>query len=207
MTKKYHGLGEVTYRLVGNWVVQNVHHMSCPEILARCIWLVSGTAAFALAFARVGLGLPASIGAGFLVANCISWCSFGEKFGTLSKVGATHYSPVRARRYLHALQGRLARASWVAGAAVLGSLAEGRYHAGSDIDVRVLCRPGLWNATRGAVWAITERTRATATWRPLDLLLATSPERLRKVSPDITGIILFDPEGQMALLYTQVGIP
>jgi predicted nucleotidyltransferase len=65
-----------------------------------------------------------------------------------------------------------------------GSASRGELHAGSDIDVCVLRRPGLRSGIESCSWVALERLRATADWVPLDIYVWDGLDRLDYLRPD-----------------------
>lgn len=79
--------------------------------------------------------------------------------------------------YIEGIQRRLAErpCSGLQSAEIYGSLTRGKFGPDSDLDIRFIAKPGLWNAwvVCNRVWA--ERLYALATGFPLDIYMFRNP--------------------------------
>jgi predicted nucleotidyltransferase len=75
---------------------------------------------------------------------------------------------------------------------VYGSLTRGELRPTSDLDVRLIRRPGLVNGLRACWFVLRERTRAHLTGFPIDFLVLDSPRLLKRMRPDEPPLVIYD---------------
>lgn len=80
----------------------------------------------------------------------------------------------------------------IAYAAVYGSTVRGELKEISDLDVRLVRKPGIQNGIRACWFTMCERTRAFVTGFPLDIYVFDGKESLGKMNHSEEGLILHD---------------
>lgn len=101
----------------------------------------------------------------------------------------------RIRRYAEGLQRRMQGRPQLQGVVIVGSLARSESRPGSDLDVRLVPRPGLKNALRAANLAFLERTQALVRKFPLDIYVAEGAGALEGLRESKNPIVLCDNTG------------
>jgi predicted nucleotidyltransferase len=86
--------------------------------------------------------------------------------------------------YLSGLGVRLGRRRSIAAVWAYGSLSRGALRVGSDLDVAVLRRPGVWNGLEACLAVAFERFRALCFRVPLDIYVWDSPARSARMRAD-----------------------
>ena len=115
-------------------------------------------------------GLP-SFGLGALVAHTVNFALNGQVHGVLKHFGGVEHSWETFCREIEGLRARVAREPAIRQAVVFGSLSRHAWHPASDLDVRLVRAPGLYNAWRACWFAARERARAFRKGFPLDLVV------------------------------------
>ena len=173
--------------LASNWLFQGMFIMDATERWTKLLLdvLLAGVAFLVLARFAPALG-PAVQGLfAALVAHTANWLANGQLPVVLKNLGLTRLPPERMRRELARLRVRAHGAPALVGAYAYGSLARGEAHDRSDLDVRVLRRPGAVAGLRAVWFVLWERSRATLLVLPLDIYVADRRESLGKViAPD-----------------------
>ena len=92
--------------------------------------------------------------------------------------------------YLNTMAARLKRHRSVSGLAIFGSISRNQWHEKSDIDARILRKPGLKNLLGSAMAVMKERLIAFCLRQPLDIYLADNIVFLKKMRKDEVPIFL-----------------
>lgn len=143
----------------------------------------------------------------FLFAHTINWllnvgvwCSLRGKYGMYVKgVGATDL-----QEYARCLQKRIYDEPSIMAAAIYGSVARGEAKDTSDLDVRVIRIPGIFNGIRACTFGLLERFRALIGKVPLDLCVIDSTDHLSNLRTDEYPLIMYDPNRIFSTLYDRV---
>jgi predicted nucleotidyltransferase len=122
--------------------------------------------------------------AAFLQAHTLNFLFNGHLWGVLK-----HYGAVRLRRseyqtYLCLLSSRIGAEPSIQWAGVYGSLVRGDWSPTSDLDVRLVRKPGAANAMRACLFVLSERSRALVAKFPLDIYLLDDPGQLDAMRAD-----------------------
>ncbi len=179
-----------------NWLHQAVTYMDKGE---RAFRLTVELAEFALVWAV--LRLIVSLDAGFtwaypvlaaLVVHTFNWITNGNIWALLlfSFPSLLNKGEAETCAYLNAMGARLEGERSVAGLAIFGSAARSEWHNRSDIDMRIVRRPGTLNLIRAASVTVRERWLALLARQPLDLYLADDVAFLRLMRADEPPIFL-----------------
>lgn len=193
-------------RILSNWVLQGVLYMNPVEVVVKF-----GLDILLTVLCWILIGRPHSvIGwlAAWLLAHTINWLINGQPIAMRRHLDWGKNDPRRFIDYIETFERRLQKQSYLAAAASFGSLSRGGYKDTSDIDLRVVMRPGLVNRLRAAIFCVVERLRAAINQFPLDLYAFDLEELLRKMSREEVPVIFYDPDGMLAHVYKdRVGFP
>ncbi len=103
--------------------------------------------------------------------------------------------------YLNQMAHRLRRDRSISGAMIFGSIARGQWHERSDLDVRLLRRPGLWNGATGVLILLRERWIALWSRQPLDIYLVDGIPFLKRMRADEPPVFLKKDDPRLELAY------
>jgi predicted nucleotidyltransferase len=92
--------------------------------------------------------------------------------------------------YLNSMADRLKHSKNISGLAIFGSISRNQWHEKSDIDARILRKPGLKNLLGAAIITMKERFLALILRQPLDIYLADNIDFLKKMRKDEAPIFL-----------------
>ena len=174
-----------------SWVFQGLLYMDRTE---RCFKLaIDGLITVAIGIpigllSPLGLG-PALVGA-FLLAHTANWVFNGQIFVVLKHFGGVQHSMAEWAQYMEVLKDRICHEPSIRWAGALGSLVRGQFSETSDLDLRIIRRPGFVNAVRACYFVLRERTRAFFSGYPLDIYVLDSERPLTKLRPDESLITL-----------------
>ncbi len=119
------------------------------------------------------------------ITNSNIWALLLFSFPSLSNKGEA-----ATCAYLNAMAQRLEGERSVVGLALFGSAARSEWHNRSDIDMRIVRRPGNLSLLRAASVTVRERWLALLARQPLDLYLADDVTFLRRMRADERPIFL-----------------
>ena len=163
--------------LLRYWLIQGVLYMNWAERLHRFVLEAVLIALLAWLFGFFGTEISAWIAA-LLVGHTLSGVFNGHPFAVLvhdAGVRSVCYYRDRDRflAYVRDMQVRLQRdrPDCLAGALVFGSIVRGVFRPTSDLDVRYISMPGVWNALKTAHLVFLERLRATLRGFPMDIYM------------------------------------
>jgi hypothetical protein len=119
----------------------------------------------------------------------------GHVYVVLKHFGGARHDRERIRRHLAAVAARVRGEPSVRYAALFGSIARGEWQPTSDVDLRLVRRPGIRAGLRACGFALCERTRATWGGIALDVYVLDGPAALARLRRDEPAVVLHDPEG------------
>ena len=103
--------------------------------------------------------------------------------------------------YLNAMADRLKYSPASAGLAIFGSVSRKMWHDKSDIDIRILRKPGALNLFRAFLHTMRERWLAMVHRQPMDLFLADSIAFLQRMRPDEKPVFLIKRDDRLEQAY------
>lgn len=125
------------------------------------------------------------------LAHTINWIFNGQLFVLLKNFGMVHNDPQIIINYAYDIRDRSSRKDYIECVAVYGSLSRGEIKSTSDLDVRIIRKPGKLNGIKACTFGFIERTRALYYRFPLDLYVVDSKRHLKKLRDDESPIILY----------------
>ncbi len=135
------------------------------------------------------------------IAHTINWLLNCQPVALMWHLDWGRNNPHDFITHIEGLHERLGNQSYLQASAAYGSLSIGNYKPTSDIDIRVIMRPGIINQLRAANFCFLERVRAAWHRFPLDLYAFTLGEVLRKMNPKEPPILFYDPDGILLKSY------
>jgi beta-1,4-N-acetylglucosaminyltransferase len=163
--------------LLRYWLVQGVMYMNWVERLHRfvleAVMVVTCAGILSLAGFEGGIWIAA-----FVIGHTLSAIFNGHPFAVLVHDAGVHSvcyyrDKDRFLGYVEDMQARLEhyRPDYLAGALIFGSIVRGVFRETSDLDIRYLPMPGVWNGLRTAHLVFLERLRATLQGFPMDIYM------------------------------------
>ena len=122
--------------------------------------------------------------AAFTLAHTLNFLFNGQLWGVLKHYGIGGLSRPEFESYLCHLSRRTGNEPSILWAGVYGSLARGDWSPASDLDVRLVRKPGMINALRGCLFVLAERSRALIRRFPLDIYVLDDPGQLATMRDD-----------------------
>ena len=123
----------------------------------------------------------------FLVAHTLNIILNGQIWGVLKHYGYVHNSRETFEAYQEGFAERARHEPSIERVLAYGSLSRQEWKPSSDLDVRILRRPGFINGLRACWFLLKERTRAHIARFPLDAYVVDSPRALQKLRLDETA--------------------
>jgi hypothetical protein len=194
------------WNLPRGWAHQGFFYLDRTQRIGRVIFELVPTALLAGGIgriARVSLSNVWLWGVSLLVAHTLNWVLNGNWWaGMLFAFPGLRNRGERATcAYLNQMAQRLRRDRSISGAMIFGSVARGQWHERSDLDVRLLRRPGVWNAVMGLLILLRERWIALWARQPLDIYLADGIPFLKKMRADELPVFLKKDDPRLELAY------
>lgn len=162
----------------GHWIFQSILYMDRTERLFKLTLDVLLTLFFALVLTLWLHWLPALI-IGFLLAHTMNFVFNAQLCALSVDYGFVSLDYNRLKDYTQALGRRAEAEPSIEYVAICGSLAQETWTVQSDLDVRILRRPGFVNGIRAGWFVLKERSRAQFDWFPLDIYLFDSDSAIR----------------------------
>ena len=187
-----------------NWLHQALTYMDTGELVFRII-IETIEILMLYLFINAVLDLPyyASLGVSIIivhtwnwVTNCLFWVVIIQTFPNLRNPGAD-----RSVDYLNRMARRLKKYNCISGMAVYGSISRNAWHDRSDIDMRILRRPGMSSLVQAALLIMGERFRAFLNSQPLDLYLADDIDFLASLRSDEIPLFLIKRDERLDMQY------
>jgi predicted nucleotidyltransferase len=123
---------------------------------------------------------------GFITAHSINLLFNGQIWVLLKhfKCKIVRHSRDEFNRYIDDLERRIGNESSIFWAAAFGSLVRGQWNEYSDLDVRLIRKPGVWNGLCACWFVMKERSRALVRRFPLDIYVLDSFSGLAELRQD-----------------------
>ena len=191
-----------------NWLHQGMSYMDSGELSVRILLELVQILFLALLLNWLFLDwAPAlSLLVSFFVVHTWNWITNNLFWSIMifTFPGMRNPGAYSTLDYLGKMRHRLSRWQCISGLALYGSLVRGKWHERSDIDIRLLRRPGIFCLFVAAAVTMGERFRAFLTGQPMDMFLADDVDFLRKMSPDEKPFFLICRDDRLQSLYCDV---
>jgi predicted nucleotidyltransferase len=122
--------------------------------------------------------------AAFFLAHTLNFLFNGQLWAVLKHYGLVRLSYSEFASYLRPMSRRARGEPSIEWAGIFGSLARGQWSTRSDLDVRLVRKPGRWNGLRACAFVLAERARALIHGFPLDVYVLDDPARLVAMRDD-----------------------
>lgn len=184
----YHLLNSLPIAVCSHWAFQGILYMDWSErlfkigldgLLTLLIWLLVDRW-------LNGLG---GIFASFLIAHTLNFLFNGHLWGILKFYDKVHWKRAEFVRYTRQLWRRASKQTCFERVLLYGSVACDQWRSSSDLDVRLVRRPGLLNGILACFFAMSERTRALFAHFPLDIYVSDDekslPQKLKETPIEV----------------------
>ena len=163
--------------VAAHWALQSLLYMDRTE---RCTKLGLDLALALLVRLLVGRWLPAlaAWAAAVVAAHTANFLLNGHLWGVLKHYGFVRHSRAAFAGYVEGFLARAAREPAIDSVWICGSLSREAWSPASDLDVRLLRRPGRANGARACWFLLRERSRALCARFPLDAYVVDSRQGL-----------------------------
>ena len=154
--------------VAAHWLFQGMLYMDTAERRFKLLLdvLLTGLVAIPLLLCFRSRGAWV---AAFLLAHSLNFLFNGQLWGVLKHYGIGRLSRAGFESYLCQLARRIGNEPSILWAGVFGSLIRGDWSPTSDLDVRLVRKPGVSNALRACIFVLVERSRALTRRFPLDI--------------------------------------
>lgn len=130
----------------------------------------------------------------FLISHSLNWIFNGQLFVLAKNVTKISNNPQKIISYANKLKERSAKEKSINCMLLYGSLVRGEINPTSDLDVRIIRKPGILNGLRACIFGFKERSRALFHQFPLDMYVVDSPKHLLKMRSDEEPLVLYDTD-------------
>lgn len=179
----------------GNWLLQGCFSVSKEELLIKIITEVGIVTALKKAFSLDPSSTFSRFGL-YAFVHTLSWFTMTNIWSVRSKPqGEQGRLPSEHFRFLDEFLHPVLNKDCIDSAAIFGSLSTGEYHSNSDIDVKILRKPGALNTLYSYMVLFYIRTISNKRKIPLDIYIISSPGSYNP-KPNEIPIILVDKDGQ-----------
>ena len=186
--------------IAANWVFQGMRYMNIYEITLKIILdLVLASMIMYFVFPETPLLL--SIAASLVLAHTINWVINGHFFVLMRYVVPVPKTEQQFDDFIQKMKDAALKWKSLDGLAIYGSYCRGNLHKFSDLDVRVVTHPGIYNAVLGSLFCFYQRCIAFIYVFPLDVYCCDKMEFLDQLRDDETPHILFDHSGRLSERY------
>jgi predicted nucleotidyltransferase len=177
--------------LVSSWAFQGLLYMDRTER-----WFKLGLDAILTVIGFWILNPWASTGMSlifaFLVSHTLNFLLNGQLWGMLKGYGLVEIDPAAFELYTNGIAARARKEPAVKRLLVYGSLVRGEQSKASDLDARIIRKPGILNGFKACWFLMRERTRATFAKFPLDMYVLDSEASLAKLRKDEEAVDLLE---------------
>jgi predicted nucleotidyltransferase len=194
------------WNLPRGWAHQGFFYLDRTQRIGRVIFEIVPTAILAGGIGRIARVPLSNVWlwcVSLLVVHTLNWLINGNWWaGMLFAFPGLRNRGERATcDYLNGMTNRLKGDRSISGAMIFGSVARGQWHERSDLDVRLLRRPGVWNGVTGVLVLARERWIALWSRQPLDIYLADGIPFLKKMRADEPPVFLKKDDLRLELAY------
>lgn len=172
--------------VASHWVFQSLFYMDPTERYFK-IGLDIGLTIIGALFLHLWFPPWVAWGVGFLIAHTLNFLFNGHVWGVLKHYGLVEQTYEKFVAYTLKFQERAEFIESLESVGIYGSLARSEWSPSSDLDVRLVRRPGSVNALICYAFILSERSRAFIFRFPIDIYLLDSSQALTKMRADETA--------------------
>lgn len=172
-----------------NWIFQGILYMDRTERIFKILFDVTLTLIFGNILSYL-IPIYVSILLGFTISHTINWLFNNNLFGLFKTFGNIRTPKEKFEEYLERLKQNVEKEASIVWAGVYGSLVRGEFKETSDLDVRLIRKPGLINGVKACIFVMRERSWATFNRFPLDIYVGDNFEFLKKMREEENPLVL-----------------
>lgn len=189
--------------LFRNWIHQGFTYLDKTEKFYRIIWELIPFCVLCYLFNFLGISLWVNIFLSLFVAHTLNWM-FNDNLWTCIQFTLPNLlnpGNDKTKEYLIKMQKRMLNSDAVAGCMIYGSLSRGVWKDKSDLDIRILRKPGIINGFKAYWTCWIERLIAVKERQPLDIYVADNVKFLRRMRDDEYPIFLKGKDSRLTDAY------
>jgi L-malate glycosyltransferase len=177
--------------LFTNWLNQGMLYMLPIEAIFK-LWLDIIFFFFWYFIGNlIGISLIVNVFIAAVLAHTTNWLLNGHFFNLIRFFGYKGIDEIRFVHYPQKMRRRLEKCRYISGVTIYGSLArKGKVSKSSDLDVRLIAKPGMLCAILACFASFRERLIAFFSRYPIDIYIATQEKGLEKLRKDEIPIVL-----------------
>lgn len=163
-----------------NWFFQSLLYMNMSEkILKIFVDLTFFIIIFFLL--KNTLNILEAFILSFFLAHSINWLFNGHIFALLKTFDIIETQPEKFNKYFDDISKRSSKENSICAVAIFGSFSREELKKTSDLDIRVVKKPGMINSLKSSFFVMIERTKAFLNKFPLDIYLLNDYEDLSEL--------------------------
>lgn len=192
--------------MIKNWLHQGFTYLDRTERFYRVIWELIPFVLCLFSFSYISISLWTNIFLSFIISHTLNWI-FNDNIWTCIQFTfpwAMNPGNEKTLLYLKDMKRRFANYECVTGVMIYGSLSRGVWHNKSDLDTRIMRKPGLFNGFKCYVLVHLERLRAFCYKQPLDMYMADSVRFLDLMRDDEFPIFLKAEDERLIKRYKSI---
>ncbi|MEN6554378.1 MAG: hypothetical protein ABFC34_16015 [Methanobacterium sp.] len=140
------------------------------------------------------VGKLESIILAIILAHTLNWIFNGQIFVLLKNLNLLETSKGSFIEYLDNIEVRLKNENCIIAAAAFGSISREKLKSTSDLDIRIIRKPGIRNAIKACIFLLKERTLSFFKFFPLDIYVLDDFDMISEHIKNEKPIVIFDPE-------------
>lgn len=176
--------------ILTNWLFQGLLYADKTERFFKMCLDLGATATIFIMLPSFNI-IPRFLIA-FFVSHTLNWTFNGQIFALAKNFDIVNNNPQKIIDYANEIKERASREKSIDCVLVYGSLVRGEIKSTSDLDMRVIRRPGFTNGIRACIFGLMERRRALFNKFPLDFYVIDGTEHLIKMRSDEKPLILLN---------------
>jgi glycosyltransferase involved in cell wall biosynthesis/predicted nucleotidyltransferase len=196
---------EMTVSLFRNWFHQNMTYMDKTELIFKLMYeAMLFFITFFLMKILFSFGIYTNIVVSFLITHSITWFLSGHMWSLLiKKQGFSGPGVKNLLLSLIDLQKAISKERSILCCVGFGSLSRGELHDNSDLDLRIVRKPGLIKGLRACIFAFLKRLEAYKSRVELELYVGDNLRFLDKMRKDEPPVVLYDPKKVLSRRYSK----
>jgi len=127
-----------------------------------------------------------------IIAHTINWIFNGQIFVLLKNLNLMNTSPESFVIYLESFKKRVEKENSIIAAAAFGSLSREKLKNTSDLDIRIIRKPGFINGINACIFILKERTKSFFCFFPLDIYVLDDIDMINIHINNENPIVIYD---------------
>ena len=152
---------------------------------------------FTLILIWFGINVVASI----IISHTLNWIFNGQIIVVFKNLRLIRIPKEKFDAYIERLRKKVKKEASIVWVGIYGSLARREFKETSDLDVRLIRKPGFINGVRACIFTMKERAWATFNIFPLDIYVGDSFEFLKRMRKNEKPIVIKDFEIKRSVNY------